>query len=81
MPFCQHVTTIARIVAMLLISSTVFGQTRAPSAGNNPFEPMSSPVMREDATLRDICFVDRTHGWAVGDRGTILQTVDAGQNW
>jgi photosystem II stability/assembly factor-like uncharacterized protein len=27
------------------------------------------------------CFADRTHGWAVGERGTILATTDGGLNW
>ncbi|MBE0642739.1 MAG: hypothetical protein IH600_01535 [Bacteroidetes bacterium] len=32
-------------------------------------------------TLRDLCFVDSRHGWAVGDAGTILHTTDGGENW
>ena len=31
-----------------------------------------------DAALQDVCFVDRLHGWAVGDRGVIWQTQDGG---
>ncbi len=31
--------------------------------------------------LYDIYFVDTLHGWAVGDRGTILHTSDGGANW
>jgi photosystem II stability/assembly factor-like uncharacterized protein len=31
--------------------------------------------------LRAICFIDATHGWAVGDLGVILHTQDGGQTW
>ncbi|MCH2360276.1 MAG: YCF48-related protein [Pirellulales bacterium] len=34
-----------------------------------------------DAALQDVCFVDRLHGWAVGDRGVIWQTQDGGASW
>jgi photosystem II stability/assembly factor-like uncharacterized protein len=33
------------------------------------------------ANLRDVCFVDRLHGWAVGDSSTIIATVDGGKTW
>ena len=32
-------------------------------------------------TLQDFSFVDPANGFAVGTRGTILKTTDAGQNW
>lgn len=32
-------------------------------------------------TLRDICFVDARHGWAVGDAGTIMHSTDGGAHW
>jgi len=31
--------------------------------------------------LADVCFVDETHGWAVGEGGTILVSKDGGQTW
>lgn len=37
--------------------------------------------MRRDARLNDLCFIDVSTGWAVGDRGTILHTTDGGENW
>jgi photosystem II stability/assembly factor-like uncharacterized protein len=37
--------------------------------------------MQEDAELTDVFFVDAEHGWAVGDRGAIWQTVDGGHKW
>jgi photosystem II stability/assembly factor-like uncharacterized protein/tetratricopeptide (TPR) repeat protein len=41
-----------------------------------PANPMLS-----DAQLADVTFVDRAHGWAVGDRGVIWHTADGGHNW
>ncbi|QDU87266.1 Ycf48-like protein precursor [Pirellulimonas nuda] len=38
-------------------------------------------AMVRDATLRQILFVDRQHGWAVGDRGAIYRTSDGGVRW
>lgn len=37
--------------------------------------------LQEDAELADVCFVDATHGWAVGDRGVIWHTDDGGRSW
>ncbi len=31
--------------------------------------------------LNDVQFVDNMHGWAVGDNGTIVATVDGGETW
>jgi len=39
------------------------------------------PEQCADATLNDICFVSPELGWAVGDRGVILKTIDGGANW
>lgn len=36
---------------------------------------------RLDAELHDVCFVDASHGWAVGDRGVIWHTDDGGAHW
>ncbi len=35
----------------------------------------------EDATLRSLQFIDGKEGWAVGDEGVILHTIDGGQTW
>jgi photosystem II stability/assembly factor-like uncharacterized protein len=32
-------------------------------------------------TLRDVCFVDSLYGWAVGDSGIIINTIDRGNTW
>ena len=34
-----------------------------------------------DVRLRDVCFVDSLHGWAIGDSATIIATTDGGQTW
>ena len=34
-----------------------------------------------DANLYDVFFVNNQTGWSVGDRGTILKTVDGGTSW
>ncbi len=41
--------------------------------------PQSKETSR--SALRDVEFVDARTGWAVGDRGTILRTIDGGQTW
>jgi photosystem II stability/assembly factor-like uncharacterized protein len=38
-------------------------------------------AMRHDAALAAVCFVNRTTGWAVGDRGVIWHTHDGGASW
>jgi photosystem II stability/assembly factor-like uncharacterized protein len=38
-------------------------------------------TMKNDASLADICFVDRSNGWAAGDRGVVWHTADGGQAW
>ncbi|NQT14978.1 MAG: hypothetical protein HQ582_19640 [Planctomycetes bacterium] len=50
-------------------------------AGRPVSDPMASELMRADARLAEVTFVDRQHGWAVGDRGTIWHTDDGGQGW
>ncbi|HVJ87833.1 MAG TPA: YCF48-related protein, partial [Caulifigura sp.] len=46
--------------------------------------PISAAAFREDrddAALRDVFFTTAQRGFAVGDRGTILQSQDGGQTW
>src|SRR5690606_38761159 len=38
-------------------------------------------VLADDATLRDVAFVDAKTGWVVGDRGVVLATDDGGRHW
>lgn len=39
------------------------------------------PEQKADARLNDVCFIDASTGWAVGDRGTILRTKNGGAEW
>ncbi len=57
----------------LLRVSTSLGTDPEPSAWPSRFQ--------QDANLFDVCFVNPQVGWAVGDRGTILNTRDGGQSW
>src|SRR5579862_4894378 len=41
----------------------------------------TEPRWPEDAALRAVQFVDGNEGWAVGDDGVILHTIDGGKNW
>ena len=34
-----------------------------------------------DKNLRSVCFVDSLYGWAAGDSGMIIHTVDGGESW
>ena len=36
---------------------------------------------QEDATINDVFFIDKKHGWAVGDQGLILRTTNGGLQW
>jgi photosystem II stability/assembly factor-like uncharacterized protein len=36
---------------------------------------------QQDAEPADLFFIDRDHGWIVGDRGLVLRTQDGGQSW
>ncbi len=35
----------------------------------------------DDAPLRSVQFVDRVEGWAVGDEGLVLHSIDGGKTW
>ncbi len=58
--------------AMVLVMA---GAAEARDEGDPP------DAMRGDAQLADVTFVDREHGWAVGDRGVIWHTSDGGKHW
>ncbi|MBQ4203998.1 MAG: hypothetical protein II655_09905, partial [Thermoguttaceae bacterium] len=47
----------------------------------NPPSYRNFPEQQNDARLNDVCFVDETRGWAVGDRGVIWQTANGGETW
>lgn len=43
--------------------------------------PTLDDVLTEDASLRDVEFLDAERGWAVGDRGLVLRTTNGGERW
>lgn len=43
--------------------------------------PMTSLGPYGKQCLYDVFFVDQTHGWTVGDSGTVFRTTDAGSTW
>jgi photosystem II stability/assembly factor-like uncharacterized protein len=47
---------------------------------NNAPHPVAA-TMVGDAALADVCFVNRSCGWAVGERGVIWHTDDGGGTW
>jgi photosystem II stability/assembly factor-like uncharacterized protein len=71
------------LIGMVLGSLAVAGPpARLATPSARPIsDAMSSEAFRADARLNDVCFVDPQSGWAVGDRGTIWHTDDAGQHW
>lgn len=65
--------------ALFLIFSTA-AQAQVPvESGGIPDAIWQT--MQPDAELTDVTFVDDRHGWAAGDRGTILHTKDGGESW
>jgi len=69
---------VTRIILLPLLvvtsgDSSVGEDTRASSGPGR--------ILREDATLNDVTFVDEGFGWAVGNRGLILHSRDGGGTW
>ncbi|MBD3320667.1 MAG: hypothetical protein GF350_06190 [Chitinivibrionales bacterium] len=42
---------------------------------------LPQPSLGGRGELHDICFIDRSTGWAVGDSGMVLRTTDRGVSW
>ena len=49
--------------------------------GSHAAQSQTVQQTETDATLNAVWFVDNNIGWAVGDRGTILQTQNGGETW
>ncbi|MCA1563735.1 MAG: hypothetical protein LC804_26975, partial [Acidobacteria bacterium] len=58
-------------------------QTAAPQpAGTQKFKAIFEPVnYAQDMRLHDVAFATDDIGWAAGDKGLILHTVDGGTTW
>src|SRR4030043_77905 len=75
-------------VVMLTIPSPTASLIRnnGPNGPNGPSIASTLPgwVLQGSGTtqdLYDVAFINSTHGWAVGDYGTILSTNNSGQTW
>ncbi|QSA97709.1 YCF48-related protein [Methylococcus sp. EFPC2] len=55
-------------------------ETSAKTVEDQP-KSVTPPQTPQRVTLNGIYFADDTHGWAVGDSGTILATRDGGAHW
>ena len=74
------------LLLFLTLHSTTSADTTAPPAAPaaSPDKAQPTPLIRafrNDATLNDIVFATPKSGWAVGDRGVIWHTDDAGTTW
>jgi photosystem II stability/assembly factor-like uncharacterized protein len=67
-------------LAILGTVSLLMQQVPAQAKDAEPPRPLAA-TMRDDAALSDVFFIERAIGWAVGDRGVILHTRDAGTTW
>jgi hypothetical protein len=92
---CLTLTSALRICSTVLLLLVPF--SRAISAepkqmvadtatASAPSRAIGQPTpitrgFRNDATLHGITFISPTTGWAVGDRGVIWHTDDAGTTW
>ncbi|MFL6228395.1 MAG: WD40/YVTN/BNR-like repeat-containing protein [Pyrinomonadaceae bacterium] len=63
---------ISPLVLVLLLTAHV------ASAAPGAWSPQSSGTM---AWLRSVYFVDESHGWAAGSKGTVISTEDGGRTW
>lgn len=65
------------ICAVVLLCSGC-GNVYLDSLENNPWETVTLPV---DSTVLDVGFIDDQHGWLVGKKATLLETIDGGATW
>jgi len=63
----------------LLIGNVVL--TSSPVTGQGLSGESLPKSWQQQSALRDVHFIDTLQGWAVGDQGVILKTVDGGQRW
>lgn len=74
----SNLARFAKLAPFLLVAMAFLLASDLTLAG----EPASSSAeMLVDAELHDVVFLDPDRGWAVGDRGVIWQTEDAGRRW
>ncbi|MEZ6089637.1 MAG: YCF48-related protein [Pirellulaceae bacterium] len=71
----------SNILDLLTIVCLFSFQMHSQLCAVEPPKAQENEALRDDATLRDICFADERQGWAVGDRGVIWYTPDGGVHW
>ena len=59
------------LLLLLLLASTTFAQ-------NGTWARQRAGTM---SWLHSVFFIDQNRGWAVGSKGTLLQTLDGGETW
>ena len=64
-------TALPSFLFLLVFTATTFAQT-----GTWAKQPAGTM-----AWLHGVFFLDPQHGWVVGSKGTLLQTIDGGNNW
>ena len=70
----KSILRISLLVALL-------GALLAPQFANADWAVVRAEDYEAKVDLRGIAFLDDNRGWAVGDGGTILKTVDGGHTW
>lgn len=69
---------VAFLIALVRFSLADTSTTQSPS----PAQPTAiTRAFRNDATLNSLIFINQSTGWAIGDRGVIWHTDDAGATW
>lgn len=63
----------ALLASLLLLLACLADDPRVASG--------DQPVALADATLYAVHFVDANEGWAAGDEGLVLHTIDGGKTW
>jgi photosystem II stability/assembly factor-like uncharacterized protein len=70
--FCRS-TFLAIVVLLFCV-----GCKSVPQLDSSPWVPVD---LGTDATVQDVSFIDRNHGWLVGNHSTLMETQDGGQSW
>ncbi|MEM8638118.1 MAG: photosynthesis system II assembly factor Ycf48 [Cyanobacteria bacterium P01_G01_bin.54] len=70
---------LSQLLLALFFALVCWGCSNLPSLSNNPWQVID---LSTDASLYDIAFTaDPSHGWLVGSRSTLFETVDQGKTW
>lgn len=69
-----------KIVAIAVVALSCLGCGNAflPTLEKNPWQVVH---LDTESTFSDIAFTDSNRGWLVGNRNTLLETIDGGETW